>query len=408
MKPESNEKKPQRRKIIVLILFCALAVGGILAVFWYLQYASTHISTDDAFVDGHVHVIAPKISGTIRGIMVEDNQRVARGDLLVEIDPIDYRVRVEDAASAFQAESARIVELNDRVEVARKQFQELKYQAESARLNFDLQKTVLKQLEADIKKAEAGVEAQTAQLKQARIDIRRGEDLYKKEVISKEKYENTQTAYEVTEAQLKGAQEQLLQVKANRETQLARLKQAEVDVMKAEATLETQKTVIKQAESTISTQRSMIQQKRAVLKTSELNLDYTRIYAPADGYITKRSAEVGNQVQAGQPLMSVVPLAPEEIWITANYKETQLKGVKSGQKVKIEVDMNPGRVFHGRVDSIMAGTGSAFSLFPPENATGNYVKVVQRIPVKIVLEQGEDPGHMLRIGMSVVPTILAE
>jgi membrane fusion protein (multidrug efflux system) len=359
-------------------------------------------------VDGHVHVIAPKISGTILGIMVKDNQRVTRGDLLVEIDPTDYRVRVEDAASAFQAESARIVELNDRVEVARKQFQELKYQAESARLNFDLQKTVLKQLEADIKKAEAGVEAQTAQLKQARIDIRRGEDLYKKEVISKEKYENTQTAYEVTEAQLKGAQEQLLQVKANRETQLARLKQAEVDVMKAEATLETQKTVIKQAESTISTQRSMIQQKRAVLKTSELNLDYTRIYAPADGYITKRSAEVGNQVQAGQPLMSVVPLAPEEIWITANYKETQLKGVKSGQKVKIEVDMNPGRVFHGRVDSIMAGTGSAFSLFPPENATGNYVKVVQRIPVKIVLEQGEDPGHMLRIGMSVVPTILAE
>ena len=408
MKPESNEKKPQRRKIIVLILFCALAVGGALAVFWYLQYASTHISTDDAFVDGHVHVIAPKISGTILGIMVKDNQRVTRGDLLVEIDPTDYRVRVEDAASAFQAESARIVELNDRVEVARKQFQELKYQAESARLNFDLQKTVLKQLEADIKKAEAGVEAQTAQLKQARIDIRRGEDLYKKEVISKEKYENTQTAYEVTEAQLKGAQEQLLQVKANRETQLARLKQAEVDAMKAEATLETQKTVIKQAESTISTQRSLIQQKRAVLKTSELNRDYTRIYAPADGYITKRSAEVGNQVQADQPLMSVVPLAPEEIWITANYKETQLKRVKSGQKVKIEVDMNPDRVFHGRVDSIMAGTGSAFSLFPPENATGNYVKVVQRIPVKIVLEQGEDPGHMLRIGMSVVPTILAE
>jgi membrane fusion protein (multidrug efflux system) len=359
-------------------------------------------------VDGHVHVIAPKISGTILGIMVKDNQRVTRGDLLVEIDPTDYRVRVEDAASAFQAESARIVELNDRVEVARKQFQELKYQAESARLNFDLQKTVLKQLEADIKKAEAGVEAQTAQLKQARIDIRRGEDLYKKEVISKEKYENTQTAYEVTEAQLKGAQEQLLQVKANRETQLARLKQAEVDAMKAEATLETQKTVIKQAESTISTQRSLIQQKRAVLKTSELNRDYTRIYAPADGYITKRSAEVGNQVQAGQPLMALVPLAAEEIWITANYKETQLKGVKPGQKVKIKVDMNPGRVFQGRVDSLMAGTGSAFSLFPPENATGNYVKVVQRIPVKIVLEQGEDPGHMLRIGMSVVPTILAE
>jgi membrane fusion protein, multidrug efflux system len=408
MKPESNEMKPRRGKIIILILFCALAVGGALAVFWYLKYASTHISTDDAFVDGHVHVIAPKISGTILGIMVKDNQQVAKGDLLIEIDPTDYRVRVDDTASAFQAENARIVELNDRVEVARKQFQELKYQAESARLNFDLQKTVLKQVEADIKKAEAAVEAQTAQLKQARADIRRGEDLYKKEVISKEKYENTQTAYEVAEAQLKAAREQLVQVQVNRETQLARLKQAKVDAMKAEAALETQKTLIKQAESTISTQRSLIQQKRAVLKTSELNLDYTRIYAPADGYITKRSAEVGNQVQVNQPLMSVVPLAPEEIWITANYKETQLKRVKPGQKVKIEVDMNPSRVFHGRVDSIMAGTGSAFSLFPPENATGNYVKVVQRIPVKIVLEQGEDPGHMLRIGMSVVPTILVE
>lgn len=408
MKPESNEKKPRQRKTIILILFCALAVAGTWAVFWYLQYASTHISTDDAFVDGHVYVIAPKISGTIRGIMVKDNQQVAKGDLLVEIDPTDYQVRVADAASAFQAESARIVELNGRVEVARKQFQELKYQAESARLNFDLQKTVLKQVEADIKKAEAAVEAQTAQLKQARIDIRRGEDLYKKEVISREKYENTQTAYEVAEAQLKAAREQLLQVQANRETQQARLKQAEVDVMKAEAALETQKAMIQQAESTISTQRSLIKQKKAMLKTSELNLDYTRIYAPANGYITKRSVEVGNQVQADQPLMSVVPLAAEEIWITANYKETQLKGVKLGQKVKIKVDMNPGRVFHGRVDSIMAGTGSAFSLFPPENATGNYVKVVQRIPVKIVLEQGEDPGHMLRIGMSVVPTILAE
>ena len=144
----------------MLILFCALAVGGAWAVFYYLQYTSTHISTDDAFVDGHVHVIASKVSGTILGIMVKDNQRVARGDLLVEIDPTDYRVRVEDAAAAFQAESARIVELNDRVEVARKQFQELKYQAESARLNFDLQKTVLKQVEADIKKTEAAVEAQ--------------------------------------------------------------------------------------------------------------------------------------------------------------------------------------------------------------------------------------------------------
>jgi membrane fusion protein (multidrug efflux system) len=130
---------------------------------------------------------------------------------------------------------------------------------------------------------------------------------------------------------------------------------------------------------------------------------YTKIYAPSDGYITKKNVEVGNQVQAGQPLMALVPL--KDVWIVANYKETQLTSVRPGQKVQIKVDMYPGKTFSGVVDSIMAGTGSVFSLFPPENATGNYVKVVQRIPVKIILEKATDPEHILRVGMSVQPTI---
>jgi membrane fusion protein (multidrug efflux system) len=155
-------------------------------------------------------------------------------------------------------------------------------------------------------------------------------------------------------------------------------------------------------------QRGQIQQKEAVLEGANLNRAYTKIYSPSDGYITKRTVEVGNQIQADQPLMAVVPLSQEEIWITANYKETQLKKVKPGQKVKVKVDTYPGRVFYGRVNSLMAGTGAVFSLFPPENATGSFVKVVQRIPVKIVLESGTDPEHLLRIGMSVVPTILID
>jgi membrane fusion protein (multidrug efflux system) len=155
-------------------------------------------------------------------------------------------------------------------------------------------------------------------------------------------------------------------------------------------------------------QQAQIQQKEATLKRAELNKAYTKIYAPSDGYITKRTVEVGNQIQADQPLMAVVPLSQQEIWITANFKETQLKRVKPGQKVKIEVDTYPGKMFHGRVNSIMAWTGAVFSLFPPENATGSFVKVVQRIPVKIVLETGTDPEHLLRIGMSVIPTILID
>ena len=406
MNPESNEKKLRWRKVIILIVFGALAVAGVRAVFWYLQYTGTHLSTDDAFVDGHVHIIAPKISGTVVGVMVQDNQQVARGDLLVEIDPADYKVRVDDATSAFQAESSRMAELNTRVGVAQKQLQELKYQAESARLNFNLQKTVLKQVEADIKKAEASVETQEAQLKQAGADIRRAEDLYKKEVISKEKYENTQTAYEVAVAQLKAAREQLLQVQASRETQLARLKQAEVDILRAEAALVTQQEVIRQAETALPPQVAVANQKKALLRGAELNRSYTQLYAPVSGYVTKKSVEVGNQVQPGQALMAIVSL--EKTWVIANYKETLLKKVKPGQRVMIKVDTYSGKVFYGRVDSIMAGTGSAFSLFPPENATGNYVKVVQRIPVKILLEQGTDPERVLRVGMSVVPTILVE
>ncbi len=170
--------------------------------------------------------------------------------------------------------------------------------------------------------------------------------------------------------------------------------------------LETQKNAIRQAEIGVRSQGALAKQREASLRIAELNRSYTRIYAPVDGYVSKRSVEVGNQIQAGQPLLALVPL--EGTWITANYKETELERVKPGQKVEITVDTYPGKTFAGRVDSIMAGTGSAFALFPPENATGNYIKVVQRIPVKITLDPGEDPGHLLRVGLSVIPTIIAK
>jgi membrane fusion protein (multidrug efflux system) len=162
--------------------------------------------------------------------------------------------------------------------------------------------------------------------------------------------------------------------------------------------------VITQAEAAKTTQLSEIKRREAQLMDAQLKYGYTKIYAPTDGHITKKNVEIGNQIQPGQPLMAVV--SPEDMSILANYKETQLDKVRPGQKVKIKVDTYPGKTFDGKVDSIMAGTGAVFSLLPPENATGNYVKVVQRIPVKIVLDANTDPEHVLRIGMSVVPTIL--
>lgn len=328
---ENNEKK----KKAFLIVGGVIALGLILGYIYNL-YRTTHISTDNAFIDGNVHTIASKIYGTVKSVYVSDNQPVKRGDLLIEIDPKDYSVKLREAASALGVEQAKLVETEARIE--------------SAKANLELQKANLKLAEAD----------------KERVD-----DLYRQEVISRERYDRAVTAYEVATAQVRAAEEQLRQARSQRVTQEAAIKQRE-----------------------------------AGLALADLNYGYTKIYSPADGYVTKKTVQVGNQIQPGQPLMAVVSL--NEIWVVANYKETQLGRIRPGQRVVMKVDMFPRKKFKGRVDSIQAGTGASFSLFPPENATGNYVKVVQRIPVKIVFEEDTDQEHILRIGMSVVPTVIAK
>ena len=286
MSPSTNKKKK-----LIIVLIAGLVLAGIfLAVF--IINGLTRISTDDAYITGRVHNIAPKVPGTIKAVHIEDNQSVKKGDVLIEIDPVDYELKVNEARAA--------------------------------------------------------VGVREATFEQAERDKKRAEALYKDEVFSKERYENASTAYSLAKAQLKAA--------------------------------------------------------RAQLKIAQQNLEYTKIYAPSDGYVTSKAVEEGNQVQPGQSLLAVVAL--DDIWVIANYKETQLKNVRSGQRVQIKVDTYPGKVFTGRVDSIMAGTGAAFSLFPPENALGNYVKVVQRVPVKIVFDKTTDNSQALRIGMSCVPTII--
>jgi len=361
---EENKGRPnnRRKKIAAFIIFPLLIIMGAVILFFYREYKATHISTDDAFVNGRVHAIASKIPGTVKVIHVNDNQFIEKGDSILEIDPTDYDVRVKEAQAGLETERAKLSEIRDRVDTAKKQ---------------------LEGILASMGEARANLELQEANLRQAEVDFKRADSLLKKEVIPREQYDKAKTTYDVAVAQVKAAKERIKQL---------------------EASLETQKAVVKQTETSLIPQQAQIQQKNATLKGTELNLGYTKIYAPSDGYIAKRSVEVGNQIQPGQPLLAVVPL--DDIWITANYKETQLERVKPGQKVKIIVDTYPNKVFHGKVESIQAGTGAVFSLLPPENATGNYVKIVQRIPVKIVLDQGTDPSHHLRIGMSLVPTIL--
>jgi membrane fusion protein (multidrug efflux system) len=330
---EASTNSEKKKKAFMIV--GAVVVVGLIAGYFYRSYSRTHVTTDDAFIDGNIHTIAAKINGTVKIIYVNDNQAVKKGDLLVEIDPVDYSTRLQEAKSALGVERGKLSENEAKIELAR-----------------------------------ANLELAKANLKLAETDKIRAERLIKEEVIPQEQYERMMTAFAVASAQLKAAEEQL-----------------------------------RQAESQKLTQISTVQQKEAAKDIAGLSVNYTKVYAPVDGYVTKKSVQVGNQIQSGQPLMAIVAL--KDIWITANYKETEMGDIRPGQQVKITVDSYPGKTFTGKVDSIMAGTGVSFSLFPPENATGNYVKVVQRIPVKIVLDEGTDKDHVLRIGMSVVPTVLA-
>lgn len=335
-KKAGNGKKKRAAAVLIVLLIIAVIVGCMLWV-----RAKTHVKTDDAFVDGHIFSISSRIPGHVMRIMVNDNQFVRKGDLLIELDPADYQTRTKDA---------------------------------SAQLDIAVNETA--STYAQVEAAKAAVNSDMARLEQADLDLRRGQALYKKEVIPKEQLDRLETARKVA---------------------AAKLIETEGSVRRALALLGLAGKGGKEAQIT---------RKKAEYAESLLNLSYTKILAPSDGYITRKSVEQGNNVQPGQALMSLVSLG--DAWVTANYKESQLAHVRPGQKVEFTVDTYPDHTFKGSVDSIMAGTGAAFSLLPPENATGNYVKVVQRIPLKIVIDKTSDPQHVLRVGMSVVPIIFTE
>lgn len=338
VEPENGSgRKLNKRKRAGILLVVLVVAGIVFGVRWWI-HSRIFISTDNAFIEAHVHSIAPRVPGTITRVRVKENQLVRKGDLLVELDQADFRVRVQDAAAE--------------VDVARNETAGDYAAAEEAK---------------------AAVSLAAARLSQAETDVQRSRNLLEKEVIPREQLERQETARDIAASQLRAARETLRKEQAN----LGLIGPGGKD--------------------------ARVAQKRAKLDEARLNLSYTGIHAPVDGYITRKSAEAGNYVQAGQPLMAIVPL--DDAWITANYKESQLAHVRPGQQVEFTVDTYGGRTFSGRVESIMAGTGAAFSLLPPENATGNYVKVIQRIPVRIAIDDRTDPKHLLRIGMSVVPTI---
>ena len=359
---EEINNKFNRKKIIVFLILLALVFAAVWLFYsWYMR---TYISTDDAYISGRIHIVAPKIAGTVASVNVNDNQYVKAGELLLEIKPEDYEIRVAQASTTLDAEKSMQSEAAHQIELTEKEYAEAKFKVASASANIEIEKV---------------------NMKKAELDFKRAEKLLKTQAVSQEYYDQAKTIYDTSVARLKAAEEGLNQALANTEVKNAS---------------------VKKVKSSLSARSSMVKQREAMLQETKLNMSYTKIYSPVEGYVTRKSVEVGDQLRPGQPVMTVVPL--HDVWIIANYKETQLTRVKAGQKVRIKVDTYPGKVYKGRVDSIMAGTGSVLSMFPPENATGSFVKVVQRIPVKIVLSDMTDPKHPLRAGMSVVPTIIIE
>ncbi|HEY2499162.1 MAG TPA: HlyD family secretion protein [Candidatus Angelobacter sp.] len=376
---------------IYLIPIALLLILG--AVLLWL-YFSSYESTDDGQVDVHLYPVSPRISGYVIKVTVDDNQYVHQGDVLVEIDPKDYEIAIAKARADLANAEATAKSLNISVPIASVNTSS---QLQSATSDVSNATSGIVTAEKQLAAAHAQVEQAEANDIKAQDDLKRYKRLVDKQNVSEQTYDQALAAAKASTASVSAA-------KANEAAAEQAVQQAKDRLTQAEANHRAAQTGPQQVASTNARALAAVadvQQKRAALDQAELNLQYTKIVAPVSGEVNK-TVVVGLNAQPGQQLLTVVPL--DEVWITANFKETQLRHMKVGQKAKIHVD-STGTTLRGHVDSIAGATGPTFSLLPPENATGNYVKIVQRIPVKIVLEPGENRDRRLRPGMNVVPEV---
>lgn len=349
---DGRRKRPGKKPLIILAVVVVVLI--VVGLFMWLSTRNQE-TTDDAFTDGDAVTIAPKVAGYVTKLLVKDNQLVKKGDLLVQIDPRDYIARRDQASAQLGLAEAQLHQAEAQLALAKVQ-----YPAQLA------------QARAQQSSAEANLQnANSAYQRQRGVDPR------------------------ATSQQ-------------NIDTATAQQRAARADVANARAQVSVTSQVslqVRQAETLVEARRQQVRQAQAQLEQAELDLSYADVRAPFDGYVTKRNVQTGTLVQAGSSLFSVVS---RNIWVTANFKESQLERMRPGNKVDIKVDAYPDLELHGHVDSIQQGTGSRFSAFPAENATGNYVKIVQRVPVKIVIDSGLDPNVPLPLGMSVEPKVALE
>ena len=367
-------KKLSGKKLKITIMSCIFVLLlGVAVAYPFYKHAINHESTDDAFIEAHVVSISPRISGHVSKVFVSDNQKVKKGQLLAEIDIRNYQVALEIAEARMASANATVKEAEALVVAARKELTQK--QAE-----FSSQTAVLSRYQAQVSEAEAGHSRDAN-------DLSRISRIAKAGAVSIQEFDHAKAQEKMARANLRSA-------KSNIHTQNAK-------ILEAQAGIEAAASKLQQAFAQTEMRKAKLKEAEAQVRQAKLNLSYTRIKAPCSGYITKKTVESGNYVMAGQKLLNLVS---PEVWIIANFKETQIRDMHEGQHVDIDIDSFPGIDFSGHVDSIQRGTGSRFTLLPPENAAGNFIKVVQRVPVKIVFDDSE-LAYSLAPGMSVTPSV---
>jgi len=432
---KKGKKKGKRSGIIRVAILIAVIIAMAAGIPFYLHEIS-HESSDDAFIDGHIISVSPRVSSHIIKVLVNENQMVKKGDLLAELDPKDFQAKFDAAVANLEAAkatyqsnkisvdltsittAANVNEARASVNLAKAEVQTAEAGVDAARSQIDLARAQLEHSKSMLAQSKADLEAAVIKHRLDKTDLSRSVQMAG--TISKQQLDHANAAEKVSAAELSAAEKKVDAQKAMISQSEAvlkaakdgfrqsktRLNAARARLVQAKARYDAAKAAPQHIEKSRSQAKAAladIDKARAAVEQARLNLSYTKIHAPIDGYVTQKYAEVGIYVQTGQSLMSIVR---SDVWVTANFKETQLTRMRPGQPVVIKVDTFPDVEFNGHVESIQHGTGARFSLLPPENATGNYVKVVQRVPVKIVFDhQIPVEKYLLIPGMSVVPEV---
>ena len=370
MSEQSYDEQPRSAKkkwLVALVLLIGLLVGGYYGLGAW-KHAATHVSTDNAYVQADMAQITPRVHGTVIDVLIHENWWVKPGQVLVRLDTRDYEVRLNEAKAALTRARESVDQLFAAVAVADER---------------------RRATQAQIQTAQAEVAVAQAEFHQAELDFHRAQQLAEEQIIPAQRFDQAKTQYDAARSRLHAKQQQLEEAKQNETTRKRETDQARAALGNTVTDERSEHSLVKQAE--------------AAVHEAELNLSYCTLVAPMEGMVSRKAIEVGQRVQPGQALMALLPL--HKVYIEANYKETQLTDVRVGQPVEIRADVYPDHVYHGTVESLSGGTGAAFSLLPPENATGNWVKVVQRLPVKITLTEPLPPDLPLRVGLSVEASI---